>query len=763
MPLDPHDELGLPWDDLADGRVHRLIRGRDFVRSADVIEEASENAARRLGRVVRSFKETRWGVVYFWVQFVDHEVMVGDPCPCGSSDLRQVNQFFAECASCKSTVALVRPKPERPVDEDLFAEDEVLLQSLFTNGAGAGRKAGRKRQDASAADPRSDMTRLEAYSKIRLFPSHAEEGRERMYGHGLGPVGSPHLLVVDFAPGDGERIPETVWSVPVGPFGGLVKLDRLEGREPALELDEPEPAATAPRRPPPSRLSDFAEVELSLYGGGKKGGARFRGWGRLPDGETVLMMVQYLDRNGDEPPAPPDIDETTAHTIRCVPLAPFEEIVDSKALFGEEQAERAPAPEPRADSATLGSLRDIVLFPGGKDETRERLYGRATWRGSQSCLVVVDFPLSGGKHVRDAAYPTGWRHAARWVLAGPFGSLIDLDALDTSEPCWRIEDPLSFPAAAEPDTPSDAQAPHPPGRLSDLEDVRLAPWGGTADRKRKSFFGVGSAPDGEKLLLTIRYWGPEDERKEDLRTIPLAPFGDVIDTEGLRSKTEAGGPPETRVAEPPPPAPRVDPPPRIEETAPDPPEPEPMPEAPAATQPAGFGPLRLFYYGRDEGHESFYGHGHTVDGQACLVVVEYAPGDEPLEARSVRSVHWIPTAPFGRLIDLGPLSSSEPALELDALSSEPAPAGLDAFRDIHLFARHEDGSDRRFYGYARAGAGETALLTVRDPTGPDLDEPVRWIPLAPFISVVDLDTLFSATPDLVVDTPGAELAIDRPA
>src|SRR5215216_999672 len=118
MPLDPHDELGLPWDHLADGRVHRLVRGRDFVRNPDVVEEAAANAANRLGRVVRTFKETRWGVVYFWVQFVDHEVVIGDPCPCGSMELRQVNLYFAECASCKSTVALVRPKRERAVDDD---------------------------------------------------------------------------------------------------------------------------------------------------------------------------------------------------------------------------------------------------------------------------------------------------------------------------------------------------------------------------------------------------------------------------------------------------------------------------------------------------------------------------------------------------------------------------------------------------------------------------------------------------------------------
>ncbi len=81
--LEPHDELGLPWDELADGRVHRLVKGREFVRGAELVEEAAANAAARLERVVRTYREIRHGVVYLWVQFVHHEVVIGDPCPCG--------------------------------------------------------------------------------------------------------------------------------------------------------------------------------------------------------------------------------------------------------------------------------------------------------------------------------------------------------------------------------------------------------------------------------------------------------------------------------------------------------------------------------------------------------------------------------------------------------------------------------------------------------------------------------------------------------
>jgi len=83
--LEPHDELGLPWDDLADGRAHRLVKGRDFVRGAELVEEAAANAAARLERVVRVYREVRRGAVFLWVQFVHHEIVYGEPATPSSA------------------------------------------------------------------------------------------------------------------------------------------------------------------------------------------------------------------------------------------------------------------------------------------------------------------------------------------------------------------------------------------------------------------------------------------------------------------------------------------------------------------------------------------------------------------------------------------------------------------------------------------------------------------------------------------------------
>ena len=241
--LESHDELGLPWDDLADGRAHRLVKGRDFVRGAELVEEAAANAAVRLERVVRTYREVRRGAVYLWVQFVHHEIVYGEPCVCGGQ-LLQVNQNFAECSSCKVTVALLIPKPEKAEHDDGPTEDEPLLTGLFGAqpvGARNGRRGARRsaRQPAlQVVDPRKDLSRLGAYSKIVLYRWDADARRERLYGRALGPGGRPTLLVVDLPLAGGERIEDAaypgglrhvVWSVQAGPFQSLIRYEELTG------------------------------------------------------------------------------------------------------------------------------------------------------------------------------------------------------------------------------------------------------------------------------------------------------------------------------------------------------------------------------------------------------------------------------------------------------------------------------------------------------------------------------------------------------
>jgi hypothetical protein len=141
--LEPHDELGLAWDDWADGRAHMLKRGVDFFRGPGAVLEAAQNAARRLDKSVTVVKEVRLGETFMWVQFVEYQIEWGQPCPCGSTELRQLNRAQAECAVCKATLNLVRPREKGGAD-DAAGEDPAaaLLQPLFRHTAAGGKGRG---------------------------------------------------------------------------------------------------------------------------------------------------------------------------------------------------------------------------------------------------------------------------------------------------------------------------------------------------------------------------------------------------------------------------------------------------------------------------------------------------------------------------------------------------------------------------------------------------------------------------------------------
>jgi hypothetical protein len=546
--LESHDELGIPWDDLADGRVHRLRKGRDFVRGAELVEEAAANAAARLGRVVRTFREIRWGMVYLWVQFVDHEVVIGEPCPCGGQ-LLQVNQNFAECSSCHATVALLRPRREKTEPGDVVTEDEPLLVGLFGAPALRAQKNGRRpRPEAvpSPPDPRRDLVRLGAYSQVVLHRFAGDERRERLYGHGLGPGNRRWLLVVDRPLVDGEPVPDraypagfvhTVWSMPANFLGSLVDLAALDQGDAGLTVEDPLAGYEAPTDSgmplgvpePPSRLEELEELALfPLAGSEAKKAPRSVGLARTREGgEAVLVVVRGSD-DGD------------AADVRCVPLEPFAGIVDVAALRGADpgtpldeltvkpQAGPKP-PDIRNDLTKLGAFTNVELFAGPREPGRERMRGWATL-GGQRCLLVVDFPLRDGERIADGAWPGGWRHLVWSAPAGPLQGLLRKDAFADAEPEIRIDDPL---AGFQPSEPAEGANGAVPSSLEDLLDVHLAGRGKGEEKKRETYLGHARTRDGETVLFTLRR--TRQGGQESLRCVPLAPLEGVIDTEALFS------------------------------------------------------------------------------------------------------------------------------------------------------------------------------------------------------------------------------------
>jgi hypothetical protein len=101
------DDLGVDWERFADGRARRLKRKRDFpdVDPARVRADANA-AAKRMGKAVLTVRDKMIPHKYLWVQFADHKIGPGEPCPCGSRRLLRLHANFLRCPQCRALILL---------------------------------------------------------------------------------------------------------------------------------------------------------------------------------------------------------------------------------------------------------------------------------------------------------------------------------------------------------------------------------------------------------------------------------------------------------------------------------------------------------------------------------------------------------------------------------------------------------------------------------------------------------------------------------
>jgi hypothetical protein len=101
------DDLGVDWSRWADGRPFRLKRKRDYPdANPDAVRADVTEAARRMGKVVVAVRDRYVPHKYVWVQFADHKVATGNPCPCGSERLLRVHANFLRCPQCNAQLLL---------------------------------------------------------------------------------------------------------------------------------------------------------------------------------------------------------------------------------------------------------------------------------------------------------------------------------------------------------------------------------------------------------------------------------------------------------------------------------------------------------------------------------------------------------------------------------------------------------------------------------------------------------------------------------
>jgi hypothetical protein len=193
----------LTWEKLADGRLWRLKRGRQFRGDVRLVTAEAVQVAHDTGRGVRVVRDELGKHQYLWLQFADQAIPLGAPCRCGSRRILRTHEHFGRCPACGATC--------------IFRGTVAAVAPI-----------------AAAKHPNQDLRKFE---DVELRCYHRGPDRERFCGHGVSPTGKLVLLLVDYPLGvDGERIDDplrpgdplyklSVW--PVAPFGSAIDLSLL--------------------------------------------------------------------------------------------------------------------------------------------------------------------------------------------------------------------------------------------------------------------------------------------------------------------------------------------------------------------------------------------------------------------------------------------------------------------------------------------------------------------------------------------------------
>ena len=240
------------WEQLADGRVWRLTRGRHFEGSDRAVVDAARLAAERMGKVVSVSRENFGKTAcYVWLQFADAVVEFGAPCPrCGSMTLTRSHPGFASCPSCSARLVLHVAEDatgevfggDGPVSA---ADDDGEAPAAAAQGPGgeplpaaSGVSAPPRPAPPSVArqlpqvrfDPRTrSIERLEFYERIHLRSGSNPAGNSSFYGFGSARGVKPTFLYVEFFPAadDPQQGDHRVTAIAARPYAAGVDLRAL--------------------------------------------------------------------------------------------------------------------------------------------------------------------------------------------------------------------------------------------------------------------------------------------------------------------------------------------------------------------------------------------------------------------------------------------------------------------------------------------------------------------------------------------------------
>ena len=240
--LDPEPEGGsrliggLKWEDLADGKVHRLKKNKHFAGPVRAILSQCDTAAARRVRgllMLRPACSRDWRSL--WGQFPDQQLAVGEPCRCGGRSQTRLHEKFGRCDVCGASIA---------------------YRGTYVPETADG---------APGASRRRTAKHLSEYQELEFVTRDHEEStpeEDVWYARGVDPTGRRVFLIVRFPLRNGHRIPDPVvpgfdahvaFRFRVDPFVRAGELGVLDIWDDVLRLgrrtdgDAPEPGTDAPR------------------------------------------------------------------------------------------------------------------------------------------------------------------------------------------------------------------------------------------------------------------------------------------------------------------------------------------------------------------------------------------------------------------------------------------------------------------------------------------------------------------------------------
>jgi hypothetical protein len=347
--LEQGDELALPWDDLSDGRAWVLVRGRDFFLNPREVEEAAENAAGRLGKAVTTIRSLRASVLSIWVQFADYRILAGMPCPCGSEDIRRINDEWAICADCESTLLVETPKVsggdgtalmvatngQSGDDPDAAARLRIFVREGGAIGDERKRLAGLRGADdeakAKAAAERREAAVREREEKREVQAREAAEQKAAKA------QAEAQLREEKKALARQTREARRQEHLAARARSREQQRQRLEAERGAQPGSKPRtqgpksPPAPRPQQSSNTTLDRFANVRL--WPSETQRPWRYWGYGYDPKGRFVLLEVTLQLTEDGGPVEDPGHAGRALHAVNAVRSAPFSAAVDADALL----------------------------------------------------------------------------------------------------------------------------------------------------------------------------------------------------------------------------------------------------------------------------------------------------------------------------------------------------------------------------------------------------------------------------------------------